>query len=166
VRDIAEANAAWSNGTVVRRTSVDLALAIATERGVVGPTMRDVDQSSLTQIASQRTDLIDKSQRGRLTISDLEGAVGTFSNLGMFGIDEFQGIITPGQTFILAAGRIQERPWVEKQSIVIRPTLKLNLSMDHRVADGVTAARLIRKFAELVESPYRIIASAGDPQVS
>lgn len=166
VRDIAEANAAWSNGTVVRRTSVDLALAIATERGVVGPTMRDVDQSSLTQIASQRTDLIDKSQRGRLTISDLEGAVGTFSNLGMFGIDEFQGIITPGQTFILAAGRIQERPWVEKQSVVIRPTLKLNLSMDHRVADGVTAARLIRKFAELVESPYRIIASAGDPQVS
>jgi pyruvate dehydrogenase E2 component (dihydrolipoamide acetyltransferase) len=166
VRDTPDANATWTNGAVVKRTSVDLGLAIATDRGVVGPSMRDVDRNSLTQIASQRTDLIDKAQRGRLAISDLEGSVGTFSNLGMFGIDEFQGIITPGQTFILAAGRIQERPWIEKQSIVIRPTLKLNLSMDHRVADGVTAARLVKKFSELVESPYRIIAGVGDPQVS
>jgi pyruvate dehydrogenase E2 component (dihydrolipoamide acetyltransferase) len=166
VHDMPDANATWINGAVVRRTSVELGLAIATDRGVVGPTMRDADRSSLAQIASQRTDLIDKAQRGRLAISDLEGAVGTLSNLGMFGIDEFQGIITPGQTFILAAGRIQERPWIEKHSIVIRPTLKLNLSMDHRVADGVTAARLAKKFAELVESPYRIIAGSGATQAS
>jgi pyruvate dehydrogenase E2 component (dihydrolipoamide acetyltransferase) len=75
----------------------------------------------------------------------------------MYQVDSFEGIITPGQTFILAVGKLQNRPWVANATLVVKPTLVLNLSVDHRVADGAVAAVFLQHIAEVVENPYQIL---------
>ncbi len=149
-------NAAWKEGEIRPCNGVNLALAAATEEGVVGPVIHDVDKLEVGTIAQRRSDLVDKARRRRLSLRDLEGGVGTLSNLGMYQIDQFQAIITPGQSFVLAVGQIRQRPWVEGAALTVRPTIILSLSVDHRVADGAVGAEFIRKVANLIEHPERI----------
>jgi pyruvate dehydrogenase E2 component (dihydrolipoamide acetyltransferase) len=155
--DTPEINAVWENGSVHSRNQIDLGLAVATDRGVAAPVITRVDQLPLTQLVVQRSGLTLKARQGRLTFADLEGGTGTLSNLGMYRVDRFEGIITPGQSFILATGKMRERPWVEASTIVARQTLILTLSVDHRVADGAQAAVFLEKIADMIESPYRLL---------
>jgi pyruvate dehydrogenase E2 component (dihydrolipoamide acetyltransferase) len=149
-------NSAWSNGALLRQTSVNLALAVATDRGVMAPVLMNVDHLPLQELVIRRSQIADKTRENQLKLTDLEGGIGTLSNLGMYNVDRFEGIISPGQTFILAAGKIRNRPWVDK-SLVIKPTIILNLSVDHRVADGAVAAVLLGRLAEVIEQPHEII---------
>lgn len=105
---------------------------------------------------ARRHDLAERARQSQLTLGDLEGAVGTLSNLGMYGVDRFQAIIAPGQSFILAVGRIRNRPWVDGSALVVRPVFSLTLSVDHRLADGADAAALLTRIAETIEDPDRI----------
>jgi pyruvate dehydrogenase E2 component (dihydrolipoamide acetyltransferase) len=146
-------NAVWEAGEVRRRGQIVLGLAVATDRGVVAPVLAEVERLPLVQIVTRRAGLAGKARQSRLTFADLEGGVGTLSNLGMYRVDRFEGIISPGQSFILAAGKLRNRPWVEDASLVVRPTVILNLSVDHRVADGATAAIFLQRIAELIENP-------------
>jgi pyruvate dehydrogenase E2 component (dihydrolipoamide acetyltransferase) len=152
-----EINAVWENGSIRSRNQIDLGLAVATDRGVVAPVIARIDQLPLTQIVTQRSGLTQKARQGRLTFAELEGGAGTLSNLGMYRVDRFEGIITPGQSFILATGKMRERPWVEASTIVARQTLILTLSVDHRIADGAQAAVFLEKIADMIESPYRLL---------
>jgi pyruvate dehydrogenase E2 component (dihydrolipoamide acetyltransferase) len=145
----------WRDGTVLRHTDVNLALAVATDRGVAAPVLMNVDRILLPELVTRRSEITDKTRQNKLTLPDLEGAVGTLSNLGMYRVDRFEGIITPGQTFLLAVGRLQNRPWVDR-SLVIKPTIILNLSVDHRVVDGAIAAEFLGRLAELIEQPDQI----------
>ncbi len=149
-------NAVWE-GEVRRRNQVILGLAVATDRGVVAPVLSEVDRLPLPQLVTRRAALMDRARQSRLSFVDLEGGVGTLSNLGMYRVDRFEGIITPGQSFLLAAGKLRERPWVEQKALVVRPTVVLNLSVDHRVADGVLAATFLERIAEVIENPYRVL---------
>ncbi|HUZ47925.1 MAG TPA: dihydrolipoamide acetyltransferase family protein [Terriglobia bacterium] len=149
-------NATWEEEKIRPCNSADLALAAATEEGVVGPVIHNVGKLEVGAIAQRRSDLVDKARRRRLSLRDLEGGVGTLSNLGMYQIDQFQAMITPGQSFVLAVGQIRERPWVEGAALTVRPTMILSLSVDHRVADGAVAAEFIRKVANIIEHPERI----------
>ena len=149
-------NAVWE-GEVRRRSQIVLGLAVATDRGVVAPVLADVERISLVQLVKQRAAITERARQSRLTFTDLEGGVGTLSNLGMYRVDRFEGIISPGQSFILAAGKLRDRPWVEDKSLVVRPTVILNLSVDHRVADGATAAAFLERIAEVIENPYRVL---------
>ena len=151
-----EINRLWDGGAIRQLSEVSLGLAVATERGVAAPTLARVDQHSLEQLIRRRAELTDKARQSRLAFADLEGAVGTLSNLGMYRVDRFEGIITPGQTFILAVGKLQNRPWVDT-TLVVKPTLVLNLSVDHRVADGAVAAVFLQRIAEVIENPYQIL---------
>jgi pyruvate dehydrogenase E2 component (dihydrolipoamide acetyltransferase) len=145
----------WRDGTVLRHTDVNLALAVATDRGVAAPVLMNVDRILLPELVTRRSEITDKTRQNKLTLPDLEGAVGTLSNLGMYRVDRFEGIIIPGQTFLLAVGRLQNRPWVDR-SLVIKPTIILNLSVDHRVVDGAIAAEFLGRLAELIEQPDQI----------
>jgi len=152
-----EMNRLWDAGAIRNPSEISLGLAVATERGVAAPTLVGIDRLSLEQIVNRRAELTDKARQSRLAFSDIEGAVGTLSNLGMYRVDSFEGIITPGQTFILAVGKLQNRPWVADATLVVKPTLVLNLSIDHRVADGAVAAVFLQRIAEVVENPYQIL---------
>jgi len=157
LKETPEMNAVWEEGAINPRDTVDLGLAIATERGVVAPVVKNVDRLDLAEITRLRSELAEKARQSRLSLADLEGGVGTLSNLGMARVDHFQAIIIPGQSFVLAVGRIAKRPWVENTTLTVRPTVMLTLSVDHRVADGAAAAQFLGKVAEIVENPYRIL---------
>jgi pyruvate dehydrogenase E2 component (dihydrolipoamide acetyltransferase) len=154
-----EMNATWEEGTIRRHTEIDLGLAIATEYGVAGPVLRGVDRLPLEQLVVRRAELAEKARQSRLALRDLEGGVGTLSNLGMYRVDRFQAIISPGQSFVVAVGKLRNRPWVDT-ALVIKPTLVFNVTVDHRVADGVRAAIFLERIAEVVENPERTLWSA------
>jgi len=149
-------NTLWADGSFTPLSGVSLGLAVATDRGVVAPTLKGLDQLSLQQIVSRRQDLTARARQSKLTLEDMEGASGTLSNLGMYRIDQFQGIISPDQTFILAVGKLSKRPWVD-DVLIVKPTVILNLSVDHRVADGAVAAEFLQRIADVLENPYRLL---------
>jgi pyruvate dehydrogenase E2 component (dihydrolipoamide acetyltransferase) len=160
-----ELNATWEGNNVSSRSSVDLGLAVATPKGVVAPVIRNLGSVDLRTLVTRRTELVEKARAGRLSLADLEGGVATLSNLGMYRVDQFQAIITPGQSSILAVGQIRKRPWVE-ETLTVRPTVMLNLTVDHRVTDGATGAAFLSKLVELIENPqglsWQPSVSSGD----
>jgi pyruvate dehydrogenase E2 component (dihydrolipoamide acetyltransferase) len=147
-----ELNATWEGNTVSNRTSVDIGLAVATAKGVVAPVIRNLGSIDLRALVAHRIELVEKARAGRLSLADLEGGGGTLSNLGMYRVDHFQAIITPGQSSILAVGQIRKRPWVDG-TLTVKPTVMLNLTVDHRVADGAAGAAFLSKMVELIENP-------------
>jgi pyruvate dehydrogenase E2 component (dihydrolipoamide acetyltransferase) len=156
----------WEGEAPQAVSTIDLGLAIATERGVVAPVIRNVDALDLVEIARRRQDATEKARGGGLSLTDLEGGIGTLSNLGMYRVDHFQGIISPGQSFILAAGTIARRPWVQEGALIVASTMTLNLSVDHRVADGALAAQFLQRITEIVENPYRLLWTPTKPNPS
>lgn len=149
--------AMWGEGNCQTEEAVDLGMAIAAESGVVAPVLRHAGALDLAAIARWREAVVAKARGGRLALSDLEGGSGTLSNLGNYRVKHFQAIISPGQSFILAVGRIDRRPWVEAGALTVAQTVTLTLSVDHRVADGALAAQFLGRIAALIENPYRLL---------
>ena len=145
-------NATWEQNAVRNRNVVHLGLAVATPKGVIAPVIRNLESLDLQALVARRIDVVQKARAGRLSLAELEGGVGTLSNLGMYRVDQFQAVITPGQSLILAVGQIRKRPWVD-QTLTVKPTVMLNLTVDHRVADGAVGAEFLEKMVELIESP-------------
>ena len=156
LQETLEMQTVWEEGSGPTAAPIDLGLAIASERGVVAPVIRDVAALALVEIAIWRQAVTEKARGGRLSLADLEGGIGTLSNLGMHRVDQFQAIISPGQSFILAVGKIAQRPWVEAGALIVAPTVTLTLSVDHRVADGALAARFLERITEIIEHPSRL----------
>jgi pyruvate dehydrogenase E2 component (dihydrolipoamide acetyltransferase) len=158
-----DVNVAWSEsggaerGGVVRQSQVNIGVAIALDEGLVVPVIRHADQLSLGEIARQRVDLLHRARTGKLTFQDLEGGTFTLSNLGMYGIDQFQAIINPPQSAILAVGRIRERVVARDGAAVVRPTMHLTLSVDHRLLDGAHSALFLECVARFIEEPYLLL---------
>jgi pyruvate dehydrogenase E2 component (dihydrolipoamide acetyltransferase) len=119
---------------------------------VLAPVLQNLDAIDLSTLVARRTVLVERARSNQLSLADFEGGVTTLSNLGMYRVDHFQAIISPGQASILAVGQIRQRPWVEKV-LTVKPTLVLNLTVDHRVTDGAAAAAFLGQIAELLESP-------------
>lgn len=152
-----EMNVHWDNGSSQLLSDVSVALAVATDQGVVAPTLIAADKLSLEQLVERRAEITQKARQSKLTFADLEGAAGTLSNLGMYRVDRFAGLITPGQTFILAVGRLSQRPWVVADAMSIKPILALTLSVDHRAVDGAGAATFLERVIAAIESPYQLL---------
>jgi len=153
LRDHPLANASWEKGRIRVWKEINIGLATAVEEGLMVPVIKKADEKGLAQIAGERKELADKAVKGRLSLEELEGGTFTLTNLGMFGVDEFGAIINPPQSAILAVGRIAERPVVEEGQVVARPTIRLTLSVDHRVWDGAEGARFLSDLKALIEGP-------------
>jgi pyruvate dehydrogenase E2 component (dihydrolipoamide acetyltransferase) len=124
-----------------------------TEAGLVVPVVRDVTALSLKQVAACTRDLVQRARQRKLKTEEMKGGTFTVTNLGSFGIDAFTPIINPGQCAILGTGRIQRRPAVRGEEIVIREEVTLSLTFDHRVVDGAPAARFLQTLRERIENP-------------
>lgn len=123
--------------------SIDIGLAISTPQGLVAPIVRDAFNKSLTEIATYSQGLIERARSEKLTLDDLSGGCITISNLGGFGIDSFIPIVVPGQCSILGVGRISDTCIPMDGNILIRKMMNLNLSVDHKVANGADAAQFL-----------------------
>jgi pyruvate dehydrogenase E2 component (dihydrolipoamide acetyltransferase) len=153
------ANCIWQNDTVVSLPQKDVGLVVGLPEGLLIPVITGVDRLTLSGLAQRRSQLVDFARAGRLPNEAMKSRVAcSLSNLGISRVDEFSAIIPPPQSSILAVGRIAERPYVIDGKLVVRSTMKLCLSVDHRVMDGTQGAEFLGKIVDLLERPEQLIA--------
>ncbi len=153
LREHPEVNATYEDGVVKVWGDVNVCVAVSTEDGLTAPVVRNADRLGLEELSEAIENLAEKARSKRLGREDVEGGTFTVTNLGMFGVDSFTPVINPPQAAILAVGRIVRRPVVVGDSVEVRETAQLTLSFDHRVLDGVPAARFLSRVRELLEDP-------------
>jgi pyruvate dehydrogenase E2 component (dihydrolipoamide acetyltransferase) len=157
-RSVPEMNVVWTGEAIRSFSSVDVAVAVATDTGLVTPVVRGVDALPVTAIARATRDFAARAREGRLQQSELEGGTVTVSNLGMYGVEEFAAILNPPQASILAVGAAREEAVVTNGRLEVGTVLRVTLSVDHRPVDGAIAARWMAAFVSLLERPVRILA--------
>ena len=158
LRDHPRVNAAWANRNTQINKQINVGIATAIEEGLVVPVIRNADNASISEITTQRKELIERAQNRKLRPADLSDGTFTLSNLGMYNVDAFSAIINPPQAAILAVGRIIERVVPVNGQVVIRPMMVMTLSCDHRVVDGARAAQFLDDLANHMEDPWRLLA--------
>jgi pyruvate dehydrogenase E2 component (dihydrolipoamide acetyltransferase) len=142
-------NAAFDGDELVLFEAVHIGLAVDTDRGLVVPVLRDVEQKGVLDLARERSELVQRTLDGTVKPEELAGATFTLSNLGALGVDTFTPLLSPPQVAILGTGRI--RPAHDS-----RQAMFLSLTFDHRIVDGAPAARLLADIAALIEHPDRV----------
>lgn len=150
-------NVIWTAEAIRQYEAVDLAIAVASDGGLVTPVVRNVAGQSITAIAAATRDLAERARGGGLKQHELVGGTMTISNLGMYGTEEFAAIINPPQSAILAVGGAKKQPVVIDDQVTPATVVQFTLSVDHRPVDGAVAADWMRSFLELVENPMRIL---------
>jgi pyruvate dehydrogenase E2 component (dihydrolipoamide acetyltransferase) len=158
LREHPRLNAAWENGNIRFNKEVNVGIAVAIEEGLIVPVIRDADSASISEIAAQRKELIERAQNRKVRPADISDGTFTLSNLGMYNVDAFSAIVNPPQAAILAVGRITERVVPVNGQVAIRPMMVMTLSCDHRVVDGARAAQFLDDLATHVEDPWRLLA--------
>lgn len=138
--------------------SVNVCVAVALTDGLVAPVVKDANLKPLWTISAEIRQMADQARAGQLQSLELTGGTFTVTNLGSFGIEQFNAIINPPQSAILAICAIKEQPVVVNKEIVVRPMMNLCLTFDHRVIDGAPAAAYVARLKELLEMPYLILA--------
>jgi pyruvate dehydrogenase E2 component (dihydrolipoamide acetyltransferase) len=151
-------NVTWTADAVRAYASVDVAVAVATDNGLVTPVVRSVQDLSVTAVSRTVRDLAQRARAGRLQQHELEGGSISVTNLGMYGTEEFAAIINPPQASILAVGAARQEPVVVDGALSIATIMRLTLSVDHRPVDGVAGAEWLRTLVDLLEHPARILA--------
>lgn len=146
-------NSSWLGDRIRFNQHVHIGVAVAVEEGLLVPVVRFADGKPLRNIATEVRDYAKKAKEKKLQPQDWEGNTFTISNLGMYGIEEFTAIINPPDACILAVGGIHEKPVVRGGQIVPGHTMKVTLSCDHRVVDGVTGAEFLNTFKTFMEEP-------------
>ncbi|WP_166786128.1 dihydrolipoamide acetyltransferase family protein [Cryobacterium lyxosi] len=152
-----EVNASWGDGVILRHNHVNVGVAVATDDGLLVPVVVDADQKSLGAIAAETRALAGLARTGSLSLAQMSGGTFTISNLGMFGIDSFTAVLNPPEAGILAIGAASDVPAVRDGVLVTVPTVKITLTVDHRVLDGAVAAAFLRDLTTLLEEPLRIV---------
>ena len=157
---VPEVNATWTpEGTVRRYAEAHIGVAVGIDEGLIIPVVRDCHIKSLRQISAEAKTLIGKARANQLTPAEYSGGTFSVSNLGMMGVDEFIAIINPPEAAILAIGGIVREPVVkENDEIVIRSRMKITISADHRLLDGVIAARFVQEVKKSLEAPLSLMS--------
>jgi pyruvate dehydrogenase E2 component (dihydrolipoamide acetyltransferase) len=143
---------ATAEARILRATGAHIGLVVAVESGLLVPVIHDVDKLGLAELASRRSDCVQRAVTGRLKQEDLEGGTVSISNLGPRGPDRFTAIINPPQSAILAVGRQRDCVVAIDGTIQVRPISDLSLTVDHRVADGQLASDFLARVVEILES--------------
>lgn len=150
-------NASIDGSDIVYHGYYDIGVAVSTERGLVVPILRNADQMSFAQIEKTITDYSHKARENQLTIEEMTGGTFTITNGGVFGSLLSTPILNPPQSAILGMHKIEQRPVVENNQVVVRPMMYLALSYDHRIIDGKESVSFLVTIKELLEDPTRLL---------
>lgn len=150
-------NASLDGNDVVYHGYYDIGVAVSTDRGLVVPVLRDVDQMSMADIEAKIVEAAEKARTGKLSLEDMQGGNFTITNGGVFGSLLSTPILNSPQCAILGMHKIQERPVVENGQIVIRPMMYVALSYDHRLIDGKESVTFLVSIKEFLEDPTRLL---------
>lgn len=152
------ANACWGENGVIQYHEADISVAVATPNGLITPIIHAAEQRGLADISATMKALADKARQGKLKPEEYQGGSFTISNLGMYGIQNFQAIINPPQACILAVGAGIEKPIARQGKLEIATVMSATLSVDHRVVDGALGAQWLEAFAGFIENPVTMLA--------
>jgi pyruvate dehydrogenase E2 component (dihydrolipoamide acetyltransferase) len=154
IRKVPVINRSWEGETITQHGNVHLAFGVAIDDGLLTPVIREAENKSLHQISGEAKSLIKKAREKKLSPEEMSGSTLTVTNLGMFGISDFYGIINPNNAAILSIGATLKKPVVnEHDQIVIGQTMKVGLSGDHRTIDGAVGAQYLQALKEILENP-------------
>jgi 2-oxoisovalerate dehydrogenase E2 component (dihydrolipoyl transacylase) len=153
-------NSSWDEpaGEIVVKHYVNLGIAVASERGLIVPNVKDAGRLALPDLARRLQELTETGRAGRSTPADLAGGTITITNVGVFGVDAGTPILTPGETAILAFGQVKAAPWVVDGQLAVRQVCTLSLSFDHRIVDGELGSAVLRDVGAMLTEPLRILA--------
>lgn len=155
--DVPKANCIWGDEAMQFFNTVDIAVAVATENGLITPVVRGVEKHRLDDLAKVTGDLFGRARDGKLKQDEIQGGTISVTNLGMYGTDEFYAIINPPQSMILAVGAAKKKPVVKENQIVPATVINFTLSVDHRSIDGALAAEWLAAFSKRFENPMWMI---------
>ena len=160
LRQFPSLNASFDDNAILTYADINIGLVIGLEQGMLVPVIQRADEINLFRLAAVTQRLRMQAEADQLSASDLSGGTFTLSNLGMYGLDSFTALINPPEVGILALGAVKEQPAVINEALAVRPRMTATLSVDHRVVDGITAARFVEAFKEMLENPIRLTLDA------
>lgn len=153
-----QVNVSFDGDRLLYKKRIHLGVAVALEQGLIVPVIRDADKRGPLDVARESRRLVEAARAGKLKPDELQGGTFTISNLGMYDVESFTAIINPPEAAILAVGSIVPTPVVDAgRQVVVRDTMKLTLSSDHRALDGATAARFLQQLKRLLEQPMGLL---------
>lgn len=157
LQEVPAANATWTEAGMLRHKYSDVGVAVAIDGGLFTPVIRHAEMKSLSEISNEMRDLADRARKRRLAPHEYQGGTTSISNLGMYGIKNFDAVINPPHATILAVGAAERRPVVIGTAIEAATVMNVTLSCDHRVVDGATGAALLAAFRAFIEDPVRML---------
>jgi len=157
LKKVPQANSSWSDDAILLYNNIDISVAVAIDGGLITPIIRNADQKSIAAISIEMKQLAKKAREGKLQPEEFQGGGFSISNLGMFGVDNFNAIVNPPQSCILAVGRGIEKPVVENGEIAIATVMNVTLSSDHRSVDGSVGAEFLKALRNYIENPILML---------
>ncbi len=157
LRRVPAANASWSDEAILLWDSVDIAVAVALDDGLITPIVKAADRKGLAAIANETKDLVERARAGKLKLEEFQGGTFSISNLGMYGVRDFAAVINPPHGGILAVGAGEQRPVVKDGALAVATVMSSTLSCDHRAVDGAVGAQFLAAFKALVEDPLTML---------
>ena len=154
--EVPEANASWTDEAILQYNNVDVSVAVAIDAGLITPIIHNADQKSVIDISNEMKSLAKRARENALRPEEFQGGGFSISNLGMFGIKQFQAIVNPPQSCIMAVGASSKRSVVINDQITIATIMDVSISCDHRVVDGAVGARFLASFKKFIEHPLKM----------
>ncbi|QDO98497.1 pyruvate dehydrogenase complex dihydrolipoamide acetyltransferase [Ferrovibrio terrae] len=157
LKKVPTANASFDDSGMMYYEHADISVAVATPNGLITPIIKAAEGKGLTQIAGEMKDLAARARDGKLKPEEYQGGTFSISNLGMFGIKQFEAVINPPQGCILAIGAGEQRPIVKNGQIVPATIMTCTLSVDHRAVDGAVGAQFLQAFKGFIDDPLTML---------
>jgi pyruvate dehydrogenase E2 component (dihydrolipoamide acetyltransferase) len=151
-------NVQFAGDTLLKFSRADISVAVSIPGGLITPIVTDAGAKSISSIATEMKDLAGRARDGKLQPQEYQGGTASISNMGMYGIKQFDAVINPPQAMILAVGAGEKRPYVTDDSLQIATVMSATGSFDHRAIDGADGAELMKVFKELCEKPLGLVA--------
>jgi pyruvate dehydrogenase E2 component (dihydrolipoamide acetyltransferase) len=156
--EVPECNVSFAGDQLIQYKRADVSVAVSIPGGLITPIVANADGKSVSAIAKEIHELAGKAREGKLQPHEYEGGTASLSNMGMYGIKQFEAIINPPQGMIMAIGAGEKRPYVVNDSLQIATVMSATGSFDHRAIDGADGAKLMQAFKRLVENPLGMLA--------
>jgi len=156
--EVPDCNVSFAGDQLIQYKRADISVAVSIPGGLITPIVANADGKSVSAIAKEVHELAARAREGKLQPHEYEGGTASLSNMGMYGIKQFEAIINPPQGMIMAIGAGEKRPYVIKDSLQIATVMSATGSFDHRAIDGADGAKLMQAFTRLVENPLGMLA--------
>ena len=156
--EVPECNVAFAGDQMLKSSRADISVAVSIPAGLITPIIVGAETKSVSAISTEMKELATLAKDGRLQPQQYQGGTASLSNMGMFGIKQFEAVINPPQGMIMAIGAGEKRPYVINDSLQIATVMSATGSFDHRAIDGADGAKLMKRFKELVENPLGMLA--------